>query len=54
MTTTQKKSDKNQKITSEKPVSFYPLTFKEALVALLKVKPPPKNGKKQETNKSGN
>jgi len=36
---------KDEKITSENPVSLSPLGFKEALVALLKVKPKPKEEK---------
>jgi hypothetical protein len=37
-------SDKREgtKTTNEKPVSLFPLDFKEALAALLKVKPKPK------------
>jgi len=31
-----------KKTTNEKPVSLFPLDFKEALAALLKVKPKPK------------
>jgi hypothetical protein len=34
--------DKEKKVTNEKPVSLFPLDFKEALAALLKVKPKPK------------
>ena len=34
-----------KKITSEKPISLYPLDFKEAVAALLKVKPLPKEEK---------
>ena len=30
------------KITNEKPISLFPLDFKEAVAALLKVKPPAK------------
>ena len=38
--------DKKQtKITSEKPVSLSPLNFKEAIAALLKVKPKTKEEK---------
>ena len=36
---------KETKTTSEKPVSLYPLNFKEAVAALLKVKPKPKDEK---------
>jgi hypothetical protein len=39
---------KEKKTTSEKPVSLSPLTFKEALAALLKVKPKPKEEKTEE------
>jgi hypothetical protein len=42
-----------KKITNEKPVSLFPLPFKEALAALLKVKPKPKEKKpKKKRNKS--
>lgn len=34
-----------KKVTNEKPVSLYPLDFREALNALLKVKPKPKEKK---------
>ena len=34
-----KTTNKDSKITNEKPVSLYPLGFKEAVAALLKVKP---------------
>jgi len=40
--------NKVRKITSEKPVSLYPLNFKEAVAALLKVKPKPKEEKVEE------
>ena len=41
--------DKKQpKITSEKPVSLSPLNFREALAALLKVKPKAKEEKAEE------
>jgi hypothetical protein len=33
---------KDAKITNERPLSLFPLDFKEALAALLKVKPKPK------------
>jgi len=33
---------KEEKVTNEKPVSLSPLGFKEALAALLKIKPKPK------------
>jgi hypothetical protein len=36
------KTTNENKTTNEKPVSLYPLDFKEALAALLKVKPKPK------------
>jgi len=35
-----------KKITNEKPVSLYPLPFKDAVAALLKVKPEVKPKKK--------
>ena len=37
--------EKDKKITNEKPVSLYPLDFKVAVAALLKVKPEPKTKK---------
>jgi len=37
-----------KKNTNEKPVSLYPLDFKEAVAALLKVKPKPKEEKAEE------
>lgn len=43
------KNEKN-KITNEKPVKI-PLEFKEALTALLKVKPEPKPEKKKKVKK---
>jgi hypothetical protein len=45
MTTAKKES---KKTTNEKPVSLSPLGFKEALAALLKVKPKPKKEKAEE------
>ena len=42
-------NSKNKKTTSEKPVSLNPLNFKEALEALLKVKP--EEEKKEEKTK---
>jgi hypothetical protein len=38
--------EKEKKVTSEKPVSLAPLSFKEALLGLLRVKP--KSGAQQE------
>jgi hypothetical protein len=35
----------SKRITSEKPISLYPLKFKDAVSALLKVKPEPKEPK---------
>lgn len=40
--------NKDEKITNEKPISLSPLDFKEALAALLKVKPKPKEEKVEE------
>ena len=37
-----KKSKNQPKTTNEKPVSLYPLGFRDAVAALLKVKPKPK------------
>ena len=42
---------KEKKITNEKPVSLYPLSFDEALKRILKVKPEKKVGKKDEKKK---
>jgi hypothetical protein len=42
---------KDSRTTNEKPVSLYPLDFKEAVAALLKVKPKPKEGKLKEEQK---
>lgn len=48
------KTDKKQKpkVTREKPVSLHPLGFKQAVTALLKVKPKPKeeSAEKDKTN----
>jgi hypothetical protein len=38
------KQDEDKKVTNEKPVSLFPLDFKEALAAFLKVKPKSKKG----------
>ncbi len=55
-----KQDDSQKKITSEKPVSLFPLDFQKALAALLKVKPKPKEDmdkaikqKKKAKKKSG-
>jgi hypothetical protein len=45
-------NDKDKKTTSEKPVSLNPLNFKEALDALLKVKPEEEEKDKQQTKES--
>ncbi len=45
-----KKSKNSHKTTNENPVSLSPLNFREALAALLKVKPKPKK-EKVETEK---
>jgi hypothetical protein len=37
-----------KKVTNENPVSLAPLNFKEALTALLKVKPKPKEEESEE------
>lgn len=46
----------SKRITNERPVSLYPLNFKEAVAALLKVKPipqeKPKEQEKQRQEKS--
>jgi hypothetical protein len=41
----------DEKVTNEKPVSLSPLGFKEALAALLKVKPKPKEEEPKEDKK---
>jgi len=41
MTKSQASPSKEEKVTNEKPVSLYPLNFKEAVAALLKAKPKP-------------
>jgi hypothetical protein len=38
----------NEKVANEKPISLSPLGFKEAIAALLKVKPKPKEEKTEE------
>jgi hypothetical protein len=45
MTKPNKPQSDNNKTTNKKPVSLYPLNFKEAVAALLKVKPKPKEEK---------
>lgn len=40
-----KKKDKDRKVTNEKPVSLFPLNFKEALQGLLQTKPPKSKSK---------
>ncbi|HUI87373.1 MAG TPA: hypothetical protein VLX61_01485 [Anaerolineales bacterium] len=44
------------KTTNEKPISLYPLDFKEVLSATLKIKPSPKEKKpkKQNSQKTSN
>jgi len=48
MTKRQTFPSKEEKVTNEKPVSLYPLNFKEAVAALLKVKPTPKEKPKEQ------
>jgi hypothetical protein len=36
------KNTNERRVTNEKPISLFPLDFKEAVAALLKVKPKPK------------
>ncbi len=47
--------EKEKKVTNEKPVSLFPLDFKQAVAALLKVKPKPpkptKSAKKKNATK---
>lgn len=49
----EKKKQEEKKTTNEKPVSLGELNFKEALSALLKIRPP-KEDKKEQKEKSGN
>jgi len=49
MTSKKQNSQSENKVTNEKPVSLYPLDFKEAVAALLKVKPEPKEEKAKTT-----
>jgi hypothetical protein len=44
-------ADKDKKVTNEKPVSLFPLDFKEAVSAVLKVKPESKEKLKKKQNK---
>lgn len=44
-------SENENKTTNEKPISLSPLNFREALAALLKVKPKPKEEKDDEIKK---
>lgn len=47
-----KKSKNSEKTTNEKPVSLYPLGFREAVAALLKVKPKPPKGDERANEKT--
>ena len=40
-----------KKITNEKPISLFPLNFNEAVSAILKVKPEPKEKKRKPVKK---
>ena len=40
-----------KKITNEKPVSLFPLSFNEAIAAIMKVKPEPKEKKRKPAKK---
>lgn len=51
MTFHSKDNDKEQKTTSEKPVSLVPLNFVEAVIGLLKIKP--KSEMKEHPEKEG-
>jgi len=42
---------RSNKTTNEKPISLYPLGFREAVAALLKVKPKPKDEQPKEDQK---
>lgn len=42
-----------KKITNEKPVSLFPLNFNEAVAAIMKVKPEPKEKKPIKKKKAG-
>jgi len=44
-------SQTDKKTTNEKPITLSPLSFKDALAALLKIKPQPKEKKKVKKNK---
>jgi hypothetical protein len=41
----------NKKTTNEKPISLFPLQFKEVMVALFKIKPPLKEKKPSKKKK---
>lgn len=43
--------DTNKNTTNEKPITLSPLSFKDALVALLKTRPEPKEKKKLKKTK---
>jgi hypothetical protein len=45
------KKEGTEKTTNEKPVSLAPLGFREAILALFKVKPKPKNKKQKKPSK---
>jgi hypothetical protein len=42
--------NKDKKTTNEKPISLYPLNFRDVLEASLKIKPEPKPTKKKQRN----
>ncbi len=48
-----KRVKKSTKITSEKPVSLFPLSLEEALEALLRTKPPKEKKKKKPKENKG-
>lgn len=49
-----KKSDIKKKVTNEKPITLSSLNFKDAIEALLKVKPEEEKKEKIENNKRSN
>jgi hypothetical protein len=46
-----KAKEQKEKVTNEKPVSLYPLSLKEALEALLQIKPKAKGEKQKKSRK---
>ncbi|MCZ6593698.1 MAG: hypothetical protein O6943_02145 [Bacteroidetes bacterium] len=46
----QKKKESDRKVTNEKPVSLFPLSFKEAIKGLLATKPPKKSKESEKSS----